>query len=346
MFLSILKLVFRSFVGNLSFSLIAMSSLVVGITTAILLFLWVNYEISFNRSIPDHDRIYALLVHEPVEGEMVTSEGTNLPLMDYLALEVPEIEAVTRIDNARGVLAYEEKWVQKVGAYADTNFFQVHATPMLAGTIGKALPDNHSIAISQQLSTLLFGSEDALGKAISFDRKSEFKITAVYEPFPDNSNFDYLDFILPYPAKVRPADDWTNYDIKLFDAATCALVEQKIDGKLAELLQHDKSKSMLFVLQDWRLYWNFENGKATGGRIVQVIIFSITGLFVLIMACVNYMNIATARATKRAREIGVRKMTGATQAVLIRQFMTESLLITFFGAIPFIVGCIHLVAAL
>lgn len=332
MFISILTLVFRNFVRNLSFSLIAMSSLVVGLTTAILIFLWANYEVSFNSSIPDNERIYALLVHEPVEGEILTEEGTNLPVMDYLAQEVPEIEAVTRIDNARGVLAYEEKWVQKRGAYADTSFFQIHITPILAGNAERALPDNHSIAISRQLAILLFENGNALGKTISFDRKTEFKVTAVYEPFPDNSNFDYLEFILPYPAKVRAEDEWTNYDIKLFDASSCALVEKKIDRKLAELLDQDKARSTLFAVQKWHLYWNFENGKATGGRIVQVIIFSVTGLFVLIMACINYMNIATARATKRTREIGVRKMTGATQAILIRQFMTESLLITFFAA--------------
>jgi len=181
MLASLVTLLLRNFTKNLSFSLISISSLIVGITTAILLFLWVNYEFAYNRSIPDNERIYALLVHEPVEDEIITSEGTNLPLMDFFSQEVPEIESVIRIDNSNGVLAYEEKWVQKVGAYADTNFFQVHKTPILSGNETKPLTDNHSIAISEQLATLLFGSNNALGKMISFNRTTEFKITAVYE---------------------------------------------------------------------------------------------------------------------------------------------------------------------
>jgi putative ABC transport system permease protein len=332
MFRSIITLLFRNFFRNISFSLIAMSSLMVGLTTAILLFLWVNNEITFNNSIPDNERIYALLVHETVEGEVVTEEGTNLPLMNFLLEEVQQVEAVTRIDNARGVLANEDKWVQKLGGYADTTFFQIHITPIVAGRADHALPDNHSIALSQPLATLLFGDTDALGKTISFDRKTDYKVTAVYEPFPENSNFNYLQFILPYASLERGDNEWTNYDIKLFDPASVASVEQKIDHKLAELSGHTNAKSMLFPVKDWRLYWRFENGKATGGRIVQVIIFGVTGLFVLIMACINYMNIATARATKRTREIGVRKMTGATQLVLVRQFMTESLFTTVLAA--------------
>lgn len=345
MLASIVSLVLRSFIRNLSFSLISVSSLIVGLTTAILLFLWVNYELGYNRSITDNERIYALLVHEPVEGEIITQEGTNLPLMDFLSQEVPEIEAVIRIDNSQGVLAYADKWVQKVGAHADTNFFQVHKTPMVAGNAIKPLSDNHSIAISKQLASLLFGDNTALGKTISFNRTDEFKITAVFESFPDNSSFHYLEYILPYQAKVHADDEWTNYDIKLWKTTGRELTEQKIDRKLAELLNHPNAKSQLFAIKDWRLHWNFENGKATGGRIVHVMIFSITGLFVLIMACINYMNMATARATKRTKEIGVRKMTGATQATLIRQFMMESLLITLvasflslwlaYGLLPF-----------
>lgn len=327
MLYSTLIFIFRNFLRNLSFSVIAMSSLVVGLTTAILMFVWVEYELNYNATIPDNDRIFALLIHEEVEGEIDTQEGTNIPLLDFLTREVPEVESVSRIDNSRIIITIGEKSIQKVGVYGDSSFFIVHRTE-LAGNAAKPFPDNNSIAISQTIADLLFEKGEALGKVIKVDHKKEYTVTAVYNPYPNNSDFKYIEFVLPYDAKVRASDDWTNYDIKLFDPSTAASVEQKINKKVAQLSGNTKSKSLLFCLNDWRLHWNFENGKSSGGRIVYVIVFSITGLFILIMACVNYMNIATARATKRTREIGVRKVTGATQLILIRQFMTESLIFT------------------
>ncbi len=333
MFPSIITFVFRNFIRNFSYSLITMSSLVVGLTTAILLFLWVNFEFGYNSTLPNSNRIYALLVNELVEGELITQEGTNISLIDFFTNEVPEIESVTRIDNSLIVLTNKEKSVQKIGASADSSFFEVHPSLFVAGNSTKPFSNPHSIAISQNLADLLFGKNEALGKTILVDQKNEFTVTAVYTPFPENSSFNYIEFVLPYYAKPRASDEWVNYDIKLFDPSTRGQVEQKIDKKVAKISGNENTKSLLFPLADWRLRWNFENGKVSGGRIVYIIIFCITGLFILIMACINYMNIATARATKRSREIGVRKMTGATQRTLIWQFMTESMIITSFAAV-------------
>jgi len=329
---SIIALVFRNFLRNLSYSFITMSSLVIGIVSAIFMFLWVGYELDYNRTMPDRERIYALLTNDLVEGEIVTQEGNNTPLIDFFTLEIPEIESVTRIDNSRAVLSHGEKAVQKGGVYADTSFFAVHPVALLAGSTAKPLPDNHSIALSKKLADLLFADNDALGKTVVIDHKNEFIVSAVYTPYPENSNFNYIEYVLPYHSKVRESNEWANYDLKLYDPAMREQVEQKIDKKFAQVFANANSKAFLFPLSDWRLHWSFENGKSSGGRIVYLVIFSVTGIFVLLMACINYMNIATARATKRTREIGVRKMTGATQIVLIRQFMIESLLFTSIAA--------------
>ncbi len=325
---SIIKLVFRNFSRNLSYSFIAMSSLVVGITTSILMFVWVGYEYGYDSSLPDRERIYALMTNDLVEGEIVTQEGNTAKLMDFFTHELQEIESATRIKNAQGVLANGEKSVQKEGVYADTSFFAVHPSFLLSGDAAKPLPDNHSIAISKKLADLLFVNADALGKTIIIDHKNEFIVSSVYTPFPDNSSFNYINYVLPYHSELRAADEWVNYDLKLYDPASREKVEKQIDKKFSELFNNNNSKAFLISLEDWRLHWNFENGKISGGRIEYIIIFSITGIFILIMACINYMNISTARATKRTREIGVRKMTGATQQVLIRQFMTESMMLT------------------
>jgi ABC-type antimicrobial peptide transport system permease subunit len=281
----------------------------------------------------DHERIFALLLHNNVEGEIHTEEGTRIPLMDFLSREVAEIEAVTRIENKNVMLANGEISIHKTGVYADSSFFTVHVPDQLKGNAVRAMVDNRSIAISKTLASELFDDDDAIGKTILIDRKTEYIITLVFSPYPENSSFRYINFVLPFSARPKDADDWVNHDIKLVDPSSGERVEEKINQKIAQLFPQDDTKSLLLRVTDWRLRWSFENGKVSGGRIVYVIIFSISGLFVLIMACINYMNISTAHATRRMREIGVRKMTGATQTNLIRQFMLESLIMTSVAAL-------------
>ncbi len=331
---AIITFLFRNFTRNLSFSIITLSSLVVGITTAMLMFVWVSYEFNYDKSVIDHDRIFALLFHENVEGEIHTEEGTRAPLMDFLTHEAPEVEAVTRIDNSNRVITKGEKSMNKTGVHADSSFFTVHIPKQLRGNAKKVFSNTNAIAISQTLAQEMFDSQDVIGKTILVDQKTEFIITAVFSSYPENSHFRYIHFVLPFSARAKDADDWVSHDIKLWNADSREAVEKKIDQKIAQLYpdDHGNTKALLFGLNDWRLRWNFENGQASGGRIVYVLIFCITGLFVLVMACINYMNIATARATKRTREIGVRKMTGATQQILIRQFMLESLIMTSIAA--------------
>ncbi len=328
MFQSILNLVYRSFTRNLSFSLITLSSLILGITTALLMFVWMKYELAYNRSLIDSDRTFAILMNDNVDGEIHTEEGTRIPLVDFLTHDVPDVEAVTRISNTRMVLTHGDKSIQKRGVYGDSSFFKVHVPAHLSGNMNHVLLNNRSITISQKLAIELFGTDNVLGKTIVMDHKDEFMISGIFAPYPENSSFNYFDFVLPWAARRKDADDWVNHDVKLYHASARDAVEKKIDQKIVQTYPTDDTKSLLFGMNDWRLHWNFENGKSAGGRIVYVVIFSIASLFVLVMSCVNYMNIATARATKRTREIGVRKMTGATQTVLIRQFMTESLMMT------------------
>lgn len=194
-------------------------------------------------------------------------------------------------------------------------------------------PGKQSIAISDVLARLLFGSADAVGKFILFDKQHEYAVTAVFEAYPDNNSHWYVDFVLPYDAIPRQPDEWTNYYVKLHAGASKAAVDEKLTAWLKPLLKPYDIEAYLFCQTDWRLRWNFENGVPAGGRITYVIIFNITAAFILLMACVNYVNLATARASRRAREIGVRKVTGATQRVLIRQFLTESVLMSLLATI-------------
>jgi putative ABC transport system permease protein len=310
--------------------MLTLFGLVAGLTAAILIFLWVNYELGYDRYHPDNERIYGVMINESVDGVIETNDETPVPLADFLTHDVPGIEVMTRFDNTRALLNNGTKSVQKTGAYADSSYFQVFSPVILSGDRRVPLPGNHSIAISAELANLLFDKGDAIGKTIQVDLKTEYKVTAIFAMFPEHSSFKHYHFILPFHAKARSADDWENYYIKLHHGASTEEVENKIDGKFEEFFGNKNATSLLFALTDWRLHWNFENGKISGGRIVYVIIFAITAIFILLMACVNYINISTARAAKRAREVGVRKMTGASQWSLVRYFMTESIVLYFY----------------
>ena len=337
-----LTLMFRNLFRNLSYSLITISGLVVGLTVAIITFLWVRYEFSYNADNPDADRIYVVLANETTDGEIGTSDWIYLPnSQDYPLSDVAGVEVATRTASTTRKISHGEKWEQNRGIYADSGFFQIHQPKIITGNGAHPFPNNHSIAISQNMANLLFENGDALGKTILLNRDFEFNVTVVYAPFPKNSEMNFVEFVLPFSSRKRLEDDpawgnasgWSKVYFKLHQASSPEAVEQNINAKQKEIFGSDDTKAMLFCMTDWRLYWNFENGKQSGGRIVYVKTFSIAAVFILIMACVNYMNIATARATQRAKEIGVRKMTGATQSLLIRQFMTESLMMTFISII-------------
>jgi putative ABC transport system permease protein len=333
MFHSILITTLRQFTRNLSFSVISISGLVVGLTTSILVFLWVAFELSYDQQDPSNDRTFTILTNTSLEGEIETSDEIPNSMTDFLATNVPEVESVTRIDGTRSVLTHGNKSASKYGQYADAEYFKVFNARIIAGNQENPFPDNNSIFLSERMAGLLFDDGDALGKVISVDNKTDFKVTGVFADFPANSSFNAVQYVLPFYSRSRDAEDWRPTFIKLHDASSQLRVQKKLDSKLTEVLGEGSTTTLLFCLTDWRLHWSFENGKVSGGRIVYVIIFAITALFILIMACVNYMNIATAGAAKRAREIGVRKMTGATRATLIRQFMVESLAMTFAAAV-------------
>lgn len=332
-------LMLRNFSRNLTYSLITISGLVIGLTVAITTFFWVRYEFSFNTENPDAARVYMVLTNENSGDDVVTSDWIDLPNSQDFPLELlPEIEAATRLAETDRKISYGDKWIQKSGVFADTGFIQVHQPKIVVGNKAHQLEDNHSIMISRNLANELFGHGDALGKIIQLNPNAEFKITAVYNPFSKNNELSFVEFILPFGSRKSLENDnaWGNETgsskvfLKLYDGSSPEVVEQKVnEGWIKSLKNEGMQTMMLFCMTDWHLYRGFENGKQSGGRIIYITTFCVAALFILIMACVNYVNIATARATQRAKEIGVRKVTGATKVLLFRQFMTESLVITF-----------------
>ncbi len=319
-----LTLILRHFYRHLSFSLITLSSLIIAITAAILIFTWVHYELTYDRQDPQADHVFIVMSNEEVDGTIQTYAETPAPITETLT-QAPEVEAVTRIDNTSVQFVNGSTRFSREGVYADSAFFKVFQTHFREGTATQALNRRHSLALSVSLAQTLFPQGNALGRFVQLGSLGEVMVTAVFEDYPENNSLHYVDFVLPYHAIARAEDEWTDYYVRLHQPELAEALQKRIDVTFANYFGHDKVRSMLFCLTDWRLRWSFDNGHLSGGRIVYVVLFAATGVFILLMGCVNYMNIATARATRRAKEIGVRKMNGATQQTLVRQFLGESI---------------------
>jgi putative ABC transport system permease protein len=321
---SLTRLLIRRSVKNFTYSVIVLAGLIAGLTSAILVFLWSSYEFQYDRHDPGNQNVFAVMSNESVDGVIETYEEAPGALAAFLR-DIPEVQSFTRIDNTSAILSYSEKEVQRRGMYADSGYFDVFRPAMRSAKSTSWFPDNQSVVLSRHLAETLFGETDVVGKMVMLDHRHEYQVTGVFDAFPVNSSLHGYDFILPFHARPREADEWFNHFVRLHDASSNAIVAGKIDQLYQQFPEDADTRAFLFCLTDWRLHWNFENGQVSGGRIVYVIVFCLTAVFILLMAGINYVNTVTANATLRAREIGVRKMTGASQRILIGQFLWESL---------------------
>ena len=318
----------QSLLRNPFLSTIPFMGMVVGLTTAILTFIWVSYEFTYNRYHEENSNVFAILLNEQGDGEIITGDEVPLPY-EYLIKEVPEIQSATRIDNTYLKLSIDDNsQIEKTGVFADSTFFDVHATEFISSQSENPLQDLNAIAISESAAKSLFKTNDIIGKSILINKNKEFIISALFKDYPTNSDLKHINFVIPFNAKPRDAEDiWHNIHVKLYPESNLQKAEALFNAKLKEVLGEEAPVStLLFNMEDWRLRWNFENGKQTGGKITYVIVFMISGVLILFMSCINYMNISIAKATKKAKEIGVRKISGATQKQLAVHFMFRNIL--------------------
>ncbi|KGE15450.1 ABC transporter permease [Sphingobacterium deserti] len=337
-----IKIAWRSLRKNKGFTAINILGLSIGMAAAMLVFLWVSSEVNFDRFYAKTDRLYAVGTREPLDKEISVFFSTPKPLAPVIKNEFPEVRNTTRISRTSGFLftVDDKKLTTREGAFVDSSFLTMFGLPLLSGNPKDILKDPSSIVLSEELATKLYGTTDVVGKSLTLDRNENLTVEGVLKPIPSNSRFAACEYLLPWTCmeKLGYSDEsWGNSSVLAFveltEHADVADLQQSIQKILQRHSSDLRSESFLQPLSEKYLYSTFENGKAVGGRIEMVRIFIVIACFILLIACINFMNLSTAQSEKRAKEVGVRKVVGAQKITLIAQFLTESFLLTLFSGV-------------
>jgi len=344
MFKNYFKTAWRSLLKNKAYSALNILGLATGMGVALIIGLWVYYQYSYDKFLPDYKQVYQVRRNFYGNGDTMNYGGTSLKLATILHTQIPEIQYVAETDGfgMHGLKVANKKFYLN-GGQVGNDFLRMFQYDLLEGNANTVLNNPYSIVLTQSTAKTLFGNEDPLNKIVRFDNKNDLKVTGVLKDIPSNSTLQFS-YLVPF-SYLESTDDfvklartkgfgWTNFTVyvKLKPGISYAQVAPKVRD--LEKTETDNFMSMatniiLDPVANWHLYESFDKGKLVGGFIQYVNIFTIIGILVLLIACINFINLTTARSEKRAREVGVRKVMGSGKKHLIFQFLTESILLTF-----------------
>ncbi|WP_238387695.1 ABC transporter permease [Pararcticibacter amylolyticus] len=346
-----IKVSMRYLIRNKSYTLLNMAGLSAGIAVALMIGLWVHNEYSYDKFLNNYDSIYQVRRNYNSNGDTLNFTTTSLKLADALK-RVPGIEFVAETDNfSRHTLKAGEKKLILTGGQVASDFLKLFDYKFVQGNASSVLSDPYSIVLTAQAAKRLFGEGNAIEKLVRFDNMHDLKVTGILEDIPYNSSLQF-DFLVPF-SYMEAAQSWVkeartssfswnsfNIYIKLKDGTPLERISSQI--RHIEKTETDSENAMnsdviLQPLKNWHLYGEYVNGKEVGGFVDYVRMFSLIGISVLIIACINFINLSTARAEKRAKEVGVRKVSGSDRLQLIILFLTESLIVTIIAAIAALV---------
>jgi len=298
-------------------------------------------ETSYDKFHPKADRLYQVWVKAYFDGKI--SSWTSVPLPTYEAFKTADsnIKRMLVTDwGGQHLLTVGENRLLKDGYWASEEFLEMFEFPLLNGQASQVMDDPRSIVITQSTAKALFGDEDPINQVIKVDNEHELKVTGVLKDIPTNSSFQF-DFLMPWKFREQTNDwvkrnttNWGNYSFQVFVELNDPSNHTSVENTVRMMLQeHDEKETkpeyFLYPLERWRLHSNFENGIETGGMSDYVQMFTIIAIFIIVIACINFMNLATARSERRAREVGIRKSVGSRKHELIMQFIGESTFISF-----------------
>ena len=350
------KIAFRNLLRNKGFSAINILGLSIGITTCLIIMLFVYNELSYDRFNVKSSRIVRVTFQGSAAGEKFNEASIMPPVAQTMKADFPEVEEATRIrDFGKPKIVYGDKtFKEDPFCFVDANFFEVFTLPIIEGDAKTALVEPNTVVITKALAYKYFGNENPIGKVIRFKEgdKGIFKVTGVIKRVPVNSHFQFELFASMVSLQESKIPTWMSsnfytylvlqegFDYKRLEAKLPGLVEKYIGPQMIQVMHvtlpefRKKGNNLSFHLQpltDIHLGTQFANDLTRSGDVRYVYIFGAIALFMLLIACINFMNLSTAGASRRAREVGIRKVMGSLRIDLIRQFLIESVVITAFS---------------
>ncbi len=333
----------RNLIRDKSYSGFNILGLAAGMGIALLIGLWVYYQFSYDRWLPKSDLAYRIMLRTTSNGEINEGIAVPLPMAAIVKKDIPGIRYVAQADwMGNHSLVAGDKKIYSGGAFVGGDFLHIFPYPLLQGNPAEVLKEPASIVLTRATANALFGSTDPMNKTVRIDNQQELKVTGVLADVPGNSSLQFS-YLMPFSFYIQTQDwirqnmeNWELNPIQTFVGLQPGANRAEVDARLGGIVrQYDppgfKSNHpalFLHALKDWHLYTHFENGQQSGGFIEFVRMFSLIGVVVLIIACINFVNLSTAKSERRAREVGVRKAIGSLRRDILAQFLVEAFVIT------------------
>jgi len=350
MFRNFLKAAFRNLRKNKSYSVLNITGLAIGIACAGLIFLWVENEVKWDSNNLNKNRLYALLINFSYAGSTFTNWSTPRPMAALIKKEIPGIANTCRVssEQQRFLFTIGDKSVYASGSYADPSLFSMFTIPFIQGNAASAFEQLYSIVLTEKTVAKFFPTDagkNVIGKTVRMNNKQDYVVTGVVKDLPQNSTLQF-EWLVPYQVSIagqeasgsNDAYAWDSYGpvtyVELQPSGNVSLINKLLYSYIHQKDATQDTHSFIYSMNDWHLYDEFVNGKQTGGgRIEQVRLLSIIAWIILLIACINFMNLTTARSATRAKEVGIRKVLGAERRSLVIQFIGEALSMSVMAAI-------------
>ncbi|MVN91865.1 ABC transporter permease [Mucilaginibacter aquatilis] len=343
MFKNYLKIAWRNLLNSKGFSFINIAGLAIGMTAAMLIGIWIQHELSFDRFHKQIKDLYIVYNKSIFDGELHCWPSTPPALGPVLKQEYPDIKYSARITYVdKHLFDYNGKKLEAEGFDAEENFLKMFTFPLIAGNMATALSSPYKIVITEDFAKKMFGTtENVVGKIIKFDNQYNLTISGVLQKLPSNTRFqtDYITPWLFYRVQYNGDDqNWGNNSYRTYVQLNSGANLKKVNAKIINTtIKHsngnEDNQIFLHPFGDYYLYNTFKNGVPSGGRADVVKLFTFIAGFILLIACINFMNLSTARSEKRAKEVGIRKSIGALKLSLVGQFLIESVIVSFIAGV-------------